>query len=102
MTSKWPLAPGLASWLADIRQLEVEFGDIEVKWKETVVRVVTDPIVLRNVELGPFAIDLHWDRIGSAKGAQRRPRANRTSSDAGFECPGGRRLLPAGPAANGR
>ena len=69
MTSKWPLPPGLASWLADVRQFEAEFGDVEVKWKEQVVRVVTEPIELRGVELGPFAIDLHWDRIGSAKGA---------------------------------
>ena len=41
---------------------------VEVRWKEQVVRVVTDPIILRNVELGPFAIDFHWDWLGSAKG----------------------------------
>jgi hypothetical protein len=67
-TAKRPPPANLASWLADVRQLEDEFGAVEVRWKETVVRVVTDPITLRDVELGPFAIDFHWDRLGSAKG----------------------------------
>ena len=58
----------LGSWLADVRQLEDEFAGIEVKWKEKVVRAVTEPITLGEVELGPFAIDFHWDHLGSAKG----------------------------------
>jgi hypothetical protein len=68
LSARRPPKPDLASWLADIRQLEDEFGDVEVKWKKTVVRVVTEPITLRGVELGTFAIDFHWDRLGSAKG----------------------------------
>ena len=66
-TSKHSVAP-LASWLADVRQLEDEFDEVEVKWKDKIVRVVTEPITLGEVELGPFAIDLHWDRLGSTKG----------------------------------
>jgi len=61
------IAP-LASWLADVRQLEDEFSEVEVKWKEKIVRALTEPIILREVELGPFAIDFHWDRLGASKG----------------------------------
>jgi len=68
ITSKRPSPPDLASWLADIRQLESEFGDVDVRWREKVLRAVTEPITLRGVELGTFAIDLHWDRLGSTKG----------------------------------
>jgi hypothetical protein len=60
--------PDLRHWLAEAQQIEAEFGTVEVKWKEKTLRAVTEPITLRNVELGPFAIDLHWDRLGSAKG----------------------------------
>jgi hypothetical protein len=63
-----PRTPDLASWLANVRQLEDEFSDVEVIWKKSVVRVVTEPIELRDVELGPFAIDFHWDRLGSKSG----------------------------------
>jgi hypothetical protein len=61
-------AAPLAGWLADVRQLEDEFEEVEVKWKEKVVHAVTEPITLHDVELGPFAIDFHWDRLGSTKG----------------------------------
>jgi hypothetical protein len=66
-TGKREAAP-LASWLADVRQLEDEFSEFEVKWQDKVVRAVTEPITLGEVELGPFAIDLHWDRLGTTKG----------------------------------
>jgi hypothetical protein len=57
-------APGLGEWLAEVRQLEMEFGGVEVLWRDAVVRVVTDPITLRGVTLGPFAIEFGWDRVG--------------------------------------
>ncbi|MCW2750109.1 MAG: hypothetical protein JWR83_1219, partial [Aeromicrobium sp.] len=60
--------PDLRHWLAEARQLEAEFGSVEVKWAERTVRAVTEPITLHGVELGPFALDLHWDRLGSARG----------------------------------
>jgi len=63
-----PPPADLASWLADVRQLEDEFGGIEVRWRERVARIVTEPITLRGIELGPFAIDFHWDRLGASKG----------------------------------
>jgi len=58
----------LRHWLAEAQQIEAEFGTVEVNWKAKTVRAVTEPITLRDIELGPFGIDLHWDRIGSAKG----------------------------------
>ena len=57
-------APDLGEWLAEIRQLEAEFGGVEVRWRDAVVRVVTDPVTLRDVALGPFAIEFGWDRVG--------------------------------------
>ena len=52
--------PDLCDWVRDLRQLEAEFGAVEVRWSEAVIRVVTEPIVLKSVRLGPFAIDFHW------------------------------------------
>jgi hypothetical protein len=50
--------------VAEVRQLEAEFGGVEVRWRDAVVRVVTDPVTLRGVELGPFAVEFGWDRVG--------------------------------------
>jgi hypothetical protein len=55
-------APHPGDWVAELRQLEAEFGAVEVRWADRALRVVTDPVVLRGVPLGPFAIELHWDR----------------------------------------
>jgi hypothetical protein len=57
-------APDPGEWLAEVRQLEAEFGGVEVRWRDAVVRVVTGPITLRGVALGPFAIEFGWDRVG--------------------------------------
>jgi hypothetical protein len=61
--------PDLNSWLAEVRQLEAEFGGVEVQWKESIVRVITEPITLREVELGQFAIDFDWSGLGTKKSA---------------------------------
>lgn len=66
-----PLAfrvPEPAEWLAEVRQLEVEFSSVEVRWADRLLRAVTEPIVLRGVSLGPFAIDFGWDRVGRRSG----------------------------------
>lgn len=60
-------APDPADWVAEVRQLEAEFGTVEVRWADRVLRVVTDPVVLRGVPLGPFAVELAWDRVGQEK-----------------------------------
>jgi hypothetical protein len=62
-------APDRCDWIREIRQLETEFGTVAVRWTDAVLRVVTEPIVLRRVPLGPFAIDFHWDRDRHLLGA---------------------------------
>lgn len=58
-------APEPREWVAEIRQLESEFGAVEVRWPEAVIRVVTEPLTLGDVDLGPFAIDFFWGRAWS-------------------------------------
>jgi hypothetical protein len=53
-----------ADLLAELAQLEDEFGVVNVDWKGGCVSVTTDPITLDDVDLGEFAIELHWDRLG--------------------------------------
>ena len=62
--------PDLGEWLAEVRQLEAEFDDVDVRWSDTAIRVVTEPVVLEDVYLGAFAIDFVWDRVGGLPGAR--------------------------------
>ena len=57
-------AAGTGDLFADLRQLEAEFEAVEVRWKEKVLVATTEAITLRGVELGPFAIELHWEARG--------------------------------------
>ena len=61
--------PDLSEWVLEIRQLEAEFGEVEVRWNDAVIRVVTDSIVLQGVELGSFAIEFVWSQLGSCSGS---------------------------------
>lgn len=63
--------PELAEWVRDLRQLESEFATVEVRWPDEVLRVVTEPIVLEDVELGPFAIEFGWDHARRFRGGAR-------------------------------
>ncbi len=60
--------PDLADWLAELRQLDDEFDGLEVDWKGSLLRAVTEPIVLKGVDLGRFALELPWKEIGSNPG----------------------------------
>lgn len=66
-----PLAepPSASDWVGELRALEAEFGDLEVDDRRCVLRVVTEPITLKGVELGPFALELVWSRFGQSRGA---------------------------------
>src|SRR5260221_8862354 len=55
-----PVAPAdLAAWVAELQQLDCEFGEGTVDWKRDVLAVTTDPITLEGIHLGEFAIELH-------------------------------------------
>jgi hypothetical protein len=55
--------PSASSLAAELRQLEVEFGGLEVHSKQKAISVTTDPIHLEGINLGPFVIKLCWDRL---------------------------------------
>jgi hypothetical protein len=54
--------PAIASVVADLRQVEEEFGGLDIHWKQKAISVTTKPITLEGIELGPFAIKLYWER----------------------------------------
>lgn len=61
--------PGLADWVQELQSLEEEFGELEINTKQSFLRVTTEPITLQQIPLGPFAIELHWNRLGQERGA---------------------------------
>ena len=62
--------PDRCEWIRELRHLESEFGAVTVRWSDTVIRVVTEPIELRDVPLGPFAIEFNWTGGPSAIGSR--------------------------------
>jgi hypothetical protein len=58
-----PRVPRLAELVDELRQAEAEFGGLTVAWKEKYVAVVTEPITLEEVYLGPFELRLPWERL---------------------------------------
>lgn len=65
-----PSAPDLGEWVQELQQLEEEFGAAEVRWTDQVLRVVTESIVLEQIDLGPFAIELDWGSARRFSGAR--------------------------------
>ena len=51
---------------AELAALEAEFEQVHLDLKDRRISVVTAPITLEDVYLGPFEIALWWDRIGNA------------------------------------
>ncbi len=56
--------PMLAALVEDLDQLEQEFGDIELDSEKGTVSATTDPIILEDVGLGPFRIQLEIGKLG--------------------------------------
>ena len=52
---------------ADLAALSDEFEGVAVDASSRTVSVTTDAIVLEDINLGPFEIRLHWDRIGKRR-----------------------------------
>ena len=59
--------PAFADWLADLRQLEEEFGEIKIDLRAGTLTVVTEPVELQGIELGPFALVCTWAGAGIPK-----------------------------------
>ncbi|MFL5329988.1 MAG: hypothetical protein ACJ8C4_13870 [Gemmataceae bacterium] len=59
----------LGEWLGEFEQLEEEFGQIKVDWNRRCLSIVTEPITLEEVDLGPFSIELFWERLAHRAGS---------------------------------
>lgn len=57
------LPPTPRGILEELRQLRQEFDDADVLLKEGMVVAKTPPLTLGGLNLGPFAIELHLDRL---------------------------------------
>jgi len=57
--------PKLALIVEELRQLKDEFGSIEFEKAENTVSVITEPITLEGVSLGPFKIRLDLSKLSS-------------------------------------
>src|SRR5262249_49503777 len=58
------LVASAADIFADLMALDCEFEMVELNLQARYVAVLTPPIVLEDVYLGPFRIVLHWEQIG--------------------------------------
>lgn len=58
-----PVAPSLSTFLAELQQLEAEFGGLEIDWKRHTLTMTTEPITLEGVPLGAFSIQFFWNRL---------------------------------------
>ena len=55
--------PGLNDLFAELRQLQTEFGEVNIQSAPPTVAVETDSITLEGVKLGRFQIKLDWPRL---------------------------------------
>ncbi|MBY0528009.1 MAG: hypothetical protein K2R98_31720 [Gemmataceae bacterium] len=53
-------APDATALLAELRQLQDEFGNLEVNLRTQTITVTTEAITLEDVSLGPFAVHFSW------------------------------------------
>jgi hypothetical protein len=51
----------------DLIALSDEFEALKADWSTQTLSVTTEPITLEDIDLGPFEIRLHWDRIGERR-----------------------------------
>jgi len=55
--------PKLSALVEDLRQLQQEFGKVELDKADNTISVITEPITLEDVYLGPFEIKLDLNRL---------------------------------------
>ena len=63
ITVQVPELPQLSILIDELQGLELEFGGIDFNQKENTLSVVTEPITLEDVYLGPFRIQLNLSKI---------------------------------------
>jgi hypothetical protein len=55
--------PGPGAFLDELRQIADDFADFWIDWRKKAIRAATEPITFRDIDLGPFAIQFHWERL---------------------------------------
>lgn len=55
--------PTLTSLMQELRQLRAEFADFDIDFAKGRLSVITEPIELDGVYLGPFAVQLRWSEL---------------------------------------
>ena len=61
--------PPVSLLLAELRQLEEEFEQVLIGPGKSMISAVTEPIILEEVPLGPFRIELHLHRLSRPPGS---------------------------------
>jgi hypothetical protein len=61
--------PTQADWVCELQALNEEFGTFTLDARLQVVRVTTEPVSLKDVDLGRFAIELHLSRLANQRGS---------------------------------
>lgn len=59
---------GLGSIYRDLVALQKNFNSVEFDLREKTISVVTIPIILREIDLGPFEIYLRWGHYSNSRG----------------------------------
>jgi hypothetical protein len=78
------LPPTLRAVYGELSALPIEFDAFNIDLREHVIAVSTERVVLEGIDLGPFEIRLHWNRIGERrcyKVVALEPNPARASSD---------------------
>lgn len=58
-----PKLPNLSDIFAELSQIEQELGEYKFDLKEKTISVITEPVTLEEIDLGPFEIRLFIDQI---------------------------------------
>jgi len=79
-----PAPPTVREVFDDLVALSDEFDGLSIDSSSRTLSVTTEPVVLEEIELGPFEIRLHWERIGERRSydvVALAPNTSRESSD---------------------
>jgi hypothetical protein len=61
--------PGLSLLMDELRELRVEFDEVTIDFSANRIAARTEPLVLEEVHLGPFSIELHLDQLSGEPGS---------------------------------
>jgi hypothetical protein len=60
------VVPSLRFLKEELQQIDADFGGLTIDWMGKAICATTEPVTLKGVTLGPFAIRFHWERLPQA------------------------------------